>query len=206
TPGEWAALQTLLDRALAAADPPITRALLFGSKARGDFDEDSDIDLLLICDLPPEERDEAGRILARDARIVSRETGLRIETWTVTTADLEVGARTPMLVDAIADGITLWPHPAPPLRITFTPSDARFCVRCLLDWVDAGGDVVRRALADGRRAEAAQRARDDITRLAAAALLLDGETRHRRVGSLRLFAARFLETGYLPAAIRPALD
>lgn len=206
TPNERAGLRTLLARALAAGEPPIVRALLFGSKARGDFDDDSDIDLLLICDLPPEERDIAGQILARDARIVSRETGLRIETWAITTADLEIGARTPMLIDALEDGYTLWPESAPPLNLAFTPSDARFCTLCLLDWVEAGGSLVRRALAKNRYEEAAQRARDDITRLASAALLLNGETRHRRISTLELFAQRFIQTGYYPATLLPALD
>jgi len=199
-------LRTLLSRTLAAGEPPIVRAILFGSKARGDFDADSDIDILLICDVPPEDRDDVSRILARDARIVSKETGLRIETWTITTADLEVGSRTPMLIDAIEDGYTLWPTSAPPLRLAFTPSDARFCASCLLDWVEAGGPIVRRALARGRYDEAAQRARDDITRLAAAALLLEGETRHRRVGTLELFAEKFIETGRYPRSLLPALD
>lgn len=205
TPAERDALGALLERALAAGEPPILRALLFGSKARGDFDTDSDIDLLLICDLAPEEREEASLILARDARIVSYESGLRIETWTVSTEDLEEGSRTPMLVDALEDGITLWPRGARPLLVPFTPADGRFCARCLLDWVEAGGEVVRRALSEEQWPEAAQRARDDITRLAAATLLLRGETRHRRVSSLHLFARRFLDTGIFPPTLRAPL-
>jgi hypothetical protein len=204
----WAeeeALETLIARILSAEEPPILRAVLFGSKARGDADAASDIDLLLICDLPPDEREEASRILARDARIVSNLTQLQIETWAVAAADLDEGWRTPMLVDAIEDGLTLWPRNAAPLRIPFTPADARFCARCLLDWVEAGGPIVQRALTQRRWASAAQRARDDITRLAAAALFLNGETRHRRTTSLDLFAERFIHTGYFPPEILPAL-
>jgi hypothetical protein len=205
TSAERLALRTLLSRALAAGDPPILRALLFGSKARGDFDDDSDIDILLICDLPPDEREEASSTLARDARIVSRETGLRIEPWVLTTGDLDEGWRTPMLVDAREDGFILWPRNAPPLHLPFTPADARFCARCLLEWVEAGGPIVRRALNEDRWADAARRARDDITRLASAALLLTGETRHRRRSSLARFAERFIETGRLPTELLPAL-
>lgn len=205
TPDESHALGNLIARTLAASEPPILRALLFGSKARGDFDAASDIDLLLVCDLPPETREEAGRILARDAKIVNRESGLRIETWTVSAEDLNEGWRTPMLVDALEDGITLWPRGATPLRLPFTPADASFCARCLLDWIEAGGTIVRRALDEGHWAAAAQRARDDITRLAAAALLLEGETRHRRASSLHLFAERFLDTGTFPPNLRAPL-
>jgi predicted nucleotidyltransferase len=205
THGESHALRTLLARLRAAGEPPILRALLFGSKARGDFDDDSDIDLLLICDLPPEAREEAGHALARAAGIVNRESGVHIETWAVSAADLDEGRRTPMLIDALEDGITLWPRGAAPLHLPFTPADARFCARCLLDWVEAGGPLVRRALAEGRWDEAAQRTRDDITRLAAAALFLRGETRHRRASSLHLFAERFLATGYFPTTLHAPL-
>lgn len=205
TPAEGEGLRTLIRRLLAAGEPPVVRALLFGSKARGDFDDDSDIDLLVICDLPPSDREAASRILGRDARIVSRETGLRIEVWTVTTADLEIGSRTPMLIDAIEDGHTLWPVDAPPLRLAFTPDDGIFCAGRLLEWVEEGMHLIPEALAAGRYADAAQRARDDITRLASAALLLAGETRHRRIGTLELFAERFIETGLYPATLLPAL-
>jgi hypothetical protein len=205
TRAERTALASLLSRILAAGDPPILRALLFGSKARGDFDEESDIDLLLICDILPDEREEAGQILARDARIISQETGLQIETWVVAAADLDEGWRTPMLVDALADGINLWPPGAPDLRLAFTPADARFCARCLLDWIDEGGPIVRRALSERRWAFAAQRTRDDITRLASAALLLAGETRHRRTGSLVRFAELFIYSRRLTTDLLPAL-
>ncbi len=205
TPAERRALGTLLSRALAAGEPPIMRALLFGSKARGDFDGDSDIDLLLICDLPSDERQEAAWILARDARVVSLETGLRIEPWAVVADDLSEGWRTPMLVDAIEDGFTLWPRDAPPLHLPFTPADARFCARCLLDWVVAGEPIMLRALDERRWAIAASRARDDITRLASAALLLVGETRHRRTSSLARFAEQFIDTRRLPVHLLPAL-
>jgi hypothetical protein len=205
TRAERRALGTFLDRTLAAGEPPIMRALLFGSKARGDFDASSDIDLLLICDLPPDDREEASRILARDARIVSLETGLNLETWAVAAADLDEGWRTPMLIDALDDGLTLWPRGSAPLRLPFTPADARFCARCLLDWVEAGGPIVHHALRQERWAEAAQRTRDDITRLAAAALLLTGETRHRRTSSLVRFAERFVHTRHFPRSLLPAL-
>lgn len=203
---ERRALITLLERVLAADEPPILRAILFGSKARGDFDDASDIDLLLICDLPPDDREEAGRTLSRDARIVSRELGLQIETWAVAAADLDEGWRTPMLVDAIEDGITLWPRGEPPLHLPFTPADARFCAGCLLDWVEAGETIIEAALAEGRWEIAAGRARDDITRLAAAALLLIGETRHRRITSLSTFAERFIYSGITSRAVLPALE
>lgn len=206
TPVERRAVSLLLARTLDSGTPPILRAVLFGSKARGDYRRDSDVDVLAICDVDADDRDLAARALARHAIGVSDATGVRIEPWAVPVADLEVGARTPMLVDALDDGIPLWPPGAPPIRIEFTPADAAFCVACLVDWVDAGGAIVRRALEEGRYADAAIRIRDDITRMATAALLLDGDTRHRHVGSLLRFEESWIATGRVSRRVRPALE
>ena len=205
TAREHAAVAALIARALDRDDPPLLHALLFGSKARGDFHAASDVDVLLICDMDPAERHAAGAAFAREADDVARSTGVALEPWAVAFADLEEGCRTPMLVDALEDGLPLWPPGAPPLRLPFTEADAHFCAGCLLDWVYEGGTVARAALADGRWADAARRARDDITRLATAALLLEGDTRHRNVGSLRRFRRRFVQTGVMPPAVLPAL-
>lgn len=206
TPAERRAVALLLARTLDSGAPPILRAVLFGSKARGDFRRDSDVDVLAICDVDVDDRDRAAHTLARHAIRVARATGVRIEPWAVPAADLEVGARTPMLVDALDDGIPLWPPGAPPIRIEFTPADAAFCVACLVDWVDVGGAIAHRALEEGRYVDAAIRIRDDITRMATAALLLDGDTRHRYVGSLRRFARKWIDTGRVSHRVRPALD
>ncbi|HEX7052207.1 MAG TPA: nucleotidyltransferase domain-containing protein [Longimicrobiales bacterium] len=201
---ERRAVDLLLSRLL-EADRPVRRVLLFGSKARGDFHRDSDVDILLLCDVDPRERDRVAAAAARVAARVTAETGVVIEPWTVPTADLEAGSRTPMLVDALDDGIPLWPPGAPALRLAFTPADARFCADCLLGWAAEGGPIVRRALEQRRWDDAAQRARDDITRLATAALLLDGDTRHRRVGSLRRFEARLVRRRTVSPAVLPAI-
>src|SRR5690625_8006660 len=92
---EHHAVQRLIARILTAADPPLLRAILFASKARGDFDTDSDIDLLLIVDLPPDERDLASQILSRDARIIGHEIGIELESWAVPAGALEAGRMTP---------------------------------------------------------------------------------------------------------------
>ncbi len=48
TPWEWQALQALFARLQKSYGKKIQRAMLFGSKARGDADGDSDIDVLLL--------------------------------------------------------------------------------------------------------------------------------------------------------------
>ncbi len=203
---EHLAVAELIRRVLEDGDPPLLRVFLFGSKARGDFRRDSDVDVLALCAIDAEERDAAAAALAAHAEAVTRATGVSLEPWGIPEDDLEEGGRTPMLVDALDDGIPLWPRGAPPIRIDFTRADAVFCARCLLEWVDAGGGIVRRALVDRRWADAAARTRDDITRMATAALLLDGDTRHRRVGSLRRFESRWVRTRRVPARVAAALD
>ncbi len=195
-----------LVRGVRRADwPPLLRAALFGSRARGDFAASSDVDVLLLCRVGPAERTRAGEVNERLGRSIGRKAGVRLQTWTVCADDLRAGRRTPMLVDALADAITVWPPGASPLRAPFTPADAVFCAERLLTWVDNGGAEARQALQEGRWADAAARARDDIARLASAALLLTGDTRHRRRGTLRRFERRFVRTGLVPRGATRAL-
>lgn len=205
TPRERRALRTLVREVVRRGDPPIRRVLLFGSKARGDFDDESDVDALFLCDVHPDERRRAALVLHELAARVARETGVEIEPWAVPAADLQRGRRTPMLVDALDDSVPLWPPGSPPLRLPFTPEDAAFCADCLLQWVEDGGPIVRDALEAGEWAHAATRARDDITRLATALLLLDGDTRHRRRSSLRRFEERFVRPRIVSPRVLPAL-
>lgn len=203
---EHGAVVHLVRRALRDAPVPLVAAVLFGSKARGDFDADSDVDVLLIFDADPDGAAALGDRVAAEADAIVARTGVSVEPWAVSAADLEPGRRTPMLVDALDDGRPLWPPGRPPLRIAFTPADAVFCAACLLEWVAEGGPVARRALADERLVDAAGRARDDTTRLAAAALLLTGDTRHRRAGSLLRFHERFVVGGDVSPSVGPAVD
>lgn len=195
----------LVSGLLAPKEPPLLRAMLFGSKARGDDDPRSDVDVLLLFDIPTDAREEVAVAVGDRAHRLARRTGVVVEPWVVPIDDLREGSRTPMLIDALEDAVPLWPRGAPPLRLPFTPADARFCAECLLDWVDQGGAVASDALRRGRPREAAARIRDDITRLATAALLLQGETRHRRRGSLRRFEERFVATRQVSPIVLPAL-
>jgi hypothetical protein len=200
-----AGLARLVRAARGAGAPPLDRVVLFGSRARGDHDAASDVDVLLVCALPESERELAARWHRRAARRIGARHGLDLQPWTVTLPELARGRRTPMLVDALADGITLWARDGRPVALDFTPEDARYCAACLLDWVADGGARVRRWLEAGARARAAERTRDDIVRLATAALLLLGHTRHRRRGSLADFDRLFVDRGLVPHHVRPAL-
>ncbi len=60
------------------------RAVLFGSRARGDADADSDVDLAVVVDLPMVDVVEEKRRLARLAYDVFEETGVLVSAWPVT--------------------------------------------------------------------------------------------------------------------------
>lgn len=162
----------------------LVQAALFGSKARGQGRPDSDVDVLLVWRrLPPDREPHAGDAEAIAARVAA-ETGVPLGVWSVSLADLERGWRTPMLVDALADAVPLWPPSLSVPRVPFTPEDAVYCAGQLLDRVAEGGDAVARQLRAGDP-RWARRLRDDLMRLCTAVLVLAGDTRPRRGDAVR---------------------
>ena len=145
--------------------------------------------LLIFHDLPWDREPQAG-MAEEIADRVAADTGVPVTVWSVSLPDLERGNRTPMLVDALDDGIPLWPTDAPPVRADYTPDDALFCTGALLDRVGEGSSEVAAACEAGDGQAAARRARDDLVRMCTAALLLDGVTRPRRGDAVRAFVRR----------------
>lgn len=190
TPREHAAAMELVRRVRLGVPAELCRALLFGSRARGEGRPDSDVDVLLVFrELPPDREPQAG-IAEWMADEVAEDTGIPVTVWSVALVDLERGRRTPMLVDALDDGIPLWPADAPSVSIRYTPDDALFCASALLDRVEEGSEEVVDALDAGEPHVAARRIRDDLVRMCTAALLLDGITRPRRADAIAAFSAR----------------
>ncbi|HEV7588626.1 MAG TPA: nucleotidyltransferase domain-containing protein [Longimicrobium sp.] len=206
TPREHAAAMELVRRVRLGVPAELWRALLFGSRARGEGRPDSDLDVLLVFHaLPPDREPQAG-IAEWIAEEVAEETGVPVTVWSVSRADLERGRRTPMLVDSLHDGVPLWPPGAPPLRVGFTPHDALFCTGQLLDRVEEGSAEVEEAFAAGAHGVAARRARDDLVRLCTAALLLEGVTRPRTADCVRCFANRHGPPREMVPVLRWAAD
>lgn len=52
TPNERASLAAVVDRLVKRYGSDLLRVVLFGSKARGDFDEESDLDILVVVRMP----------------------------------------------------------------------------------------------------------------------------------------------------------
>jgi hypothetical protein len=190
TPPQHRAALHLVARVRREVPADLVRAILFGSRARGEARPDSDLDVLLIFRLLPPDREPQAGIAERIADEVAAASGIPVQTWSVSLEDLDAGFRTPMLVDSLDDGVPLWPADAPPLRVPFTPPDALWCTSNLLTRVSEGSREFADHAAAGDLPSAARRARDDVVRLCTAALLLDGVTRPRRGEAVTHFATR----------------
>ena len=191
----------LVRRVVVSVPARLERAAVFGSTARAQARPDSDVDVLLIFRHLPPDREPQATLAENIASEVALDTGIPVETWSVSTADLARGRRTPMLVDALADGIPLWPSGRPIARLPFTPEDADFCVSALLCRVREGSVEFAQRIAEGDIGSANRRLRDDLVRLCVAALLLRGETRPRRSDAVH----RVVDTCSVPGQWLPVL-
>ena len=191
----------LVRRVVVSVPARLEHAAVFGSTARAQARPDSDVDLLLIFRHLPPDREPQATLAEQIASEVASDTGVPVETWSVSTADLARGRRTPMLVDALADGIPLWPLGRPIPRLPFTPEDADFCVRALLCRVCEGTVEFAHRLSEGDAWSANRRLRDDLVRLCVAILLLRGETRPRRAEAVH----RIVDTCSVPGHWLPVL-
>jgi hypothetical protein len=189
SPRELAAADEVVRRVRERVPAELAFVLLFGSRARRQARPDSDVDLLLVFRHLTWSREPQAGMAEGIADEVARERGVPVATWTVSLPDLERGWRTPMLVDALEDGIPVWPYGARTPKVPFTGWDACFCAASLLERVREGSAEVADRLAAGDGPSAVRRARDDVARLCTAALLLRGETRPRRASAVRRFAA-----------------
>ncbi|MBA3970251.1 MAG: nucleotidyltransferase domain-containing protein, partial [Gemmatimonadetes bacterium] len=167
----------------------LQNAAVFGSTARAEAAPSSDVDVLLIFRRLPPDREPHASMAEDIAARLSQERGVAVEPWSVSLPDLRRGRRTPMLVDALADALPLWPVGLAIPRPPFTTDDARFCVRMLLARIGEGGREVAWLLRSGYHDAAARRMRDDLVRGCIAALLLRLDTRPRRAQAVRVFAA-----------------
>lgn len=172
---------------------------LFGSRARGDARPDSDVDLLFVFERLPPDREPQATQVEEICRSVAHRRGVPVSPWSVSLQDLECGRRTPMLVDALTDGRTLWPAGRAVPRLRFTRADAAFCVGALLSRVAEGSVEVADARRQGANVRAWRRVASDVVRLCTAALLLQGETRPRRGRAVCCFLHRYRGGEWLPS-------
>jgi predicted nucleotidyltransferase len=180
TPEQFRAVCVVINRVLCELDAELVQASLFGSRARGEARPDSDVDILLVFEWLPPDREPYATQAETIAEEVATASRVPVTVWSVSLVDLDVGNRTPMLVDALEDSIALWCEGQPIPALPFTRADALRCGEALLDRVAEGSVEFRRAIDLHDDVAAARRGRDDLVRLATALLLFRGQTRPRR--------------------------
>jgi predicted nucleotidyltransferase len=190
-PEELSAVRRVVGRVRRAVAADLVQASLFGSKARGESRHDSDVDILLVFEWLPDDREPYASDAEAIAEEVAFSTGVPVTVWSVSLIDLRMGNRTPMLVDALADSVPIWYRWAPLPSVDFTPADAVRCSEALLTRLAEGSREYSMALEAADWYSAARRARDDIVRACTALLLLRGITRPRRADAVHV--ARFHE-------------
>jgi hypothetical protein len=202
---ERRAAREFITRVRRFVDAELVQASLFGSKARGSARSDSDVDILLVFRRLAWDREPHATHAEMIADAVARNTGIPITTWSVSLPDLERGARTPMLVDALEDSIPLWRAGPPIPPLPFTPEDALRCVRSLLERIAEGSIEADEHLRRGDPRAAALRVRDDLVRACTAVLLTVGTTRPRRGEVVAAYRA-IPRPNPLPPALDRLLD
>lgn len=201
--GERSAVRRLISHIRREVPAELVQATLFGSRARGEARPDSDVDVLLVFRRLPWDREPQASISEEIAEDVAARSGVPVTVWSVSLSDLDRGARTPMLVDALEDSLPLWCPRRPIPSLPFTPDDAVRCTGALLDRVEEGERELEEHLAAGDAGAAAKRVRDDLVRMCTALELLRGVTRTRRGESPRRVLRA--ENGTLPPPARRAL-
>lgn len=98
-----AAVEEFVRRVEAADLPTVDRLVLFGSVARNDERDDSDVDVLAVLEEPDDDREveEALRDVAYDVML---ETGVNVSVHAVTADNLEARGDHPFFETVLAEG------------------------------------------------------------------------------------------------------
>ena len=210
TPHERKVLAEFLSRLWERCGDRITHVWLFGSKVRGDFDEESDVDLLIVVSEGDDTLEKAVGEVAYD---LSLEHGVLLCEHVVSTWRFaQMRARQELIYkNVVGEGIDLWPLVIESPKI----AEERACYntgpekededygtyedylrerlsRAYEDIADA-----RRALNGGSYRLALNRAYYAVFHMATAALALLGQERHRHSAVELAFHEHLIKPGFI---------
>ncbi len=114
TENERAALAALVERLRQRYGDDLLRVVLFGSKARGDFDEESDLDVLIVVRIPEQEYWQHWKQIVDIACSVELEYWLVLSTLIQSEAEYAQMRQWNLLINRNIeqDGIELWTQPS----------------------------------------------------------------------------------------------
>jgi uncharacterized protein (UPF0332 family)/predicted nucleotidyltransferase len=176
--------------------PRFRGVVLYGSCARGDHDDGSDIDLLVLMDDGTDVKVERGAIQELAQAIDCRRYGTVLSPMVVREAEYQRG-KAPFYLNVKREGISF----APGDRIDMQPE-----IEVLI--VQARRNLrVAEAIFDGGDYDiAASRAYYAMFYAAEAVLLSKGIARSRHTGVIDAFNQYFVNTGLLPRTLHTALN
>lgn len=153
--GDLAVARGLCDRLVAAGRGRVRRVVMIGSRARGTPRPDSDLDLVVIVEIPPGERPWANPEIAAERRRLQGEVGrppLPTDLWVRTTDRFEECRSVVGGVESLveSEGVDLFSRPmdrAPIVRRP--PEQVRIANTC--GWLEDGVAALTRARTAGSR-------------------------------------------------------
>ena len=116
---ERRALAELVDRLRRRYGDDLLRVVLFGSKARGDFDEESDLDVLIVASIPETDYRQHRRTISEDAYDIELNYGVVFSLLIQTETEYAQMRAWDLLINRNIDqdGVELW---------TSRPSELQF--------------------------------------------------------------------------------
>src|SRR5574341_205977 len=207
SPNERQAVDGLVEALKRHADGQILLVAMFGSKARGDADEDSDVDILIVADADP--RQIEGRIskssseLSLEHNLIINKFILSREHW----ADY-ARRRAAFWQNVQRDGVLLLSHPALPGELGLLPdfdgenlmADHRPEIQKNVRLAREALDDAQANFAQGRYHTAANRAYYAVFYAANAMLATLGLQRSKHSAVKAAFHEKFIKTQQIEAA------